>query len=116
MVSPKSTIDPIVQLVNQNSSRYSLNRPINSIVNYDGVNLYSFPWTASIDSGEGDKYIYYTINNRLDQLANEYYGDPKLWWIIAQVNDINDPLIDLEIGMMLRIPPLTSIIQNGVAR
>ena len=33
-------------------------------------------------------YITPTYGVRLDILANEYYGDSSLWWIIAQANSI----------------------------
>ena len=26
------------------------------------------------------------VNDRLDSLAQSYYGDPRLWWVIAQAN------------------------------
>jgi hypothetical protein len=42
---------------------------------------------------------------RLDELADQYYGDPGLWRWIAAFNDIDDPL-HLEPGLVLRIPPL----------
>lgn len=29
---------------------------------------------------------------RLDNLAWDFYGDPELWWLIAYVNRITDPL------------------------
>lgn len=110
----KSNTDPITELVNQNSSRYSLRRPMNSVVNFNNLKLYSYPWTCDIQKSTGDIYIEITNSTRLDTLSNDYYGDPKLWWVIAQVNTIKNPLTDLKIGMLIRIPPLTSLIKNGV--
>lgn len=113
---PKSKIDPITELVNQNSSRYSLNRPMNEIVDFNELKLYSYPWNCDLQKSEGDTYIEITNNTRLDKLANDYYGDPKLWWVIAQINKIKNPLTDLKIGMLIWIPPLTSLIKNGVTK
>ena len=113
---PKSNVDPITELVNQNSSRYSLKRPMNEVIDFNDLKLYSYPWTCETQESEGDIYIEIMNNTRLDKLANDYYNDPKLWWAIAQVNNIKNPLTDLKIGTMIRIPPLTSLIKNGVTR
>lgn len=113
---PRSKIDPITELVNQNSSRYSLKRPMSEIIDFDSLQLYNYPWDCDVQQSEGDVYIEITSTLRLDKLANDYYGDPKLWWTIAQINNIKNPLTDLQVGMLLRIPPLTSLIKNGVTR
>lgn len=112
----KSKIDPITELVNQNSSRYSLKRPMNEIINFNDLEVYNYPWNCDVQKSEGDVYIELTSTIRLDQLATEYYGDPKLWWTIAQINNIKNPLTDLKPGMMIRIPPLTSLIKTGVTK
>lgn len=38
-------------------------------------------------------YLYHEVSNidTLDGLASKYYGTPKLWWLIALVNDAADP-------------------------
>jgi len=46
---------------------------------------------------------------RLDIIANIAYDDPKLWWVIAYVNDIYNPLSDMYVGQELIIPPFSSI-------
>ena len=28
------------------------------------------------------------VGERLDSLAEDYYGDPRLWWVIAQANGV----------------------------
>ena len=44
-----------------------------------------------------------TLDNRLDTLAHQYYGDFALWWIIAKANGIGGNTI-LNPGEILRIP------------
>jgi hypothetical protein len=44
------------------------------------------------------------LGERLDQLAQRYYGDPAAWRAIAEANDLDDPL-HLPPGAALRIPP-----------
>lgn len=42
---------------------------------------------------------------RLDQLADDYYGDPSLWRLIAKANDVEDPN-EISSGTALQFPPL----------
>lgn len=42
---------------------------------------------------------------QLWQLASRYYGDPRLWRLIALANDIAHPL-KIQAGKLLKIPPL----------
>ena len=42
---------------------------------------------------------------RLEQLAYTAYGDPTLWWVIADANDVPDEYFDdLPVGTTMRIP------------
>lgn len=111
-----SKINPIEQLVNQGSSRYALSRTNNQIVEYSDSEVYSYPWKCEIPESEGDTYLYINSPTRPDQLAASYYGDPKLWWIIAQVNNLISPLTELKIGSTIRIPTYTKVVQSGVTR
>mgnify|MGYP005851564059 CR=1 FL=1 len=43
--------------------------------------------------------------DRIDLLAYRYLGDPTLWWVICDYNDLFFPL-DLELGIALRIPSM----------
>jgi len=48
-------------------------------------------------------------DERLEQIANRYYGQPYHWRLIANANNIDDPLT-IPVGTPLRIPPLNSIL------
>ena len=54
-----------------------------------------------VPESNNDVYVITQHGDRLDQLANQFYGDPKLWWFIANVNNINT--MNLEAGVRLRI-------------
>lgn len=41
---------------------------------------------------------------RLDKLAKDYLGDPRLAWVIALYNDLEIPYEELYAGMKLQIP------------
>lgn len=50
---------------------------------------------------------------RLDVLANKYYRNPLLWWVIAQANDIYDPIAEIPAGTLLRIPDIEVLYGNN---
>jgi len=50
-----------------------------------------------------DRFHTVKPGDRLDRLADQYFGDCKLWWIICDYNDISFPL-EMKEGMVLRIP------------
>lgn len=62
-----------------------------------------------------NKNINYTVHkvedyDTLDLLANTYYGRPDLYWVIADFNDIIDPLIKLSDKFdRIKIPTLSDI-------
>ena len=60
-----------------------------------------------------DVYVASQTGDRLDLLANQYYGSPAYWWIIANANNIHDGKLGLKDGTILRIPANHSeIIRN----
>lgn len=50
---------------------------------------------------------------RLDIIANHYYRNPLLWWIIAQANNIYDPIAEIPPGTILRIPSIEALYGIG---
>jgi hypothetical protein len=69
-----------------------------------------------IKATDNDLYIISTQGDRLDLLANQYYGDRNLWWIIAVANNLNDASLSIEPGKQLRIPGNTSNILNDLEK
>ena len=51
---------------------------------------------------------------RLDLLANDFYGTPALWWVLASVNNILDPLTSIPQGTPFRVPTKTRLALEGV--
>ena len=45
-----------------------------------------------------------TYSGRPDLLGQLFYGDPLLWWVVAQYNGIIDPLEELVVGKLLYVP------------
>ena len=52
-----------------------------------------------------DIYIQITSPERLDLLADQFYGDATLWWIIATTNGLRKGTLFTPEGITLRIPP-----------
>lgn len=50
--------------------------------------------------------------DRLDILAQKYYGDARLWWIIAEYNNIMHFFEEIEYGRVLILPSLTRVVLN----
>lgn len=69
-----------------------------------------------IKPNNNDLYIISEQGDRLDLLANKYYSDPTLWWIIATANNINDATFYVEPGVQLRIPSDTNTILNDLQK
>lgn len=50
------------------------------------------------------RYWFWREEDRIDVIATRYYGEPDLWWRIADANpEILDPL-NIPIGTKIRIP------------
>lgn len=53
---------------------------------------------------EGDIFYRVERTDRPETVANRFYGNESLWWVIAIANDIEVPLIEFYPGAVLRIP------------
>lgn len=51
---------------------------------------------------------------RLDIVADYFYGTPELWWVIASVNRIHDPMLNPKTGDTLRIPTRERLARLGL--
>lgn len=55
---------------------------------------------------DSQTFFYYTWaeRDRVDALAQRFYGDPDMWWKIMDFNpEIMNPF-DINVGVVLRIP------------
>jgi hypothetical protein len=58
----------------------------------------------NIPANEEDTYIIASVGDRYDTLANSFYGDSTLWWIIAAANTSKRDSLIPKPGSQLRIP------------
>jgi len=70
----------------------------------DGREVYSSRVYPNIPLRDDDIYIATELGDRLDTLANYFYSDSTLWWIIASANNLHTAVFALKEGTILRIP------------
>jgi hypothetical protein len=62
---------------------------------------------------ENDYYIITTAGDRYDTLADQFYSDHTLWWVIASANNSQRASLIVEPGIQIRIPGnIDTIINN----
>jgi len=78
----------------------------------NGINYLDAPEEGELPPRNDDIYLQVKAGEdyRLDLLALRTYGDPSLWWVIAQANRIFNPFDELEAGMTLRVPSRQSVL------
>jgi len=70
----------------------------------DGKRVFKPTIYPKIPIRDSDIFIYPKFGDRLDNLAQKYYDDVSLWWIIAKANDLDAAHIGLEVDNQIRIP------------
>tara|TARA_B100000287_G_C20187951_1_gene604910 strand:- start:25 stop:303 length:279 start_codon:yes stop_codon:yes gene_type:complete len=51
---------------------------------------------------DDDMYFIAVDGDRCDNLAQQFYGDPTLWWFVAKINNLYT--MNIPAGTSLRIP------------
>lgn len=76
-----------------------------NITSYEGKQGYQTTIYPEIPLSAGDFYVYTTIGDRFDVLAQQFYGDSSLWWIIVRGNaGIAGDSLACPAGVQIRIP------------
>ena len=80
-------------------------------------NRYFVPTTVpNIPIKDSDIFVYPIYGDRFDTLAQRYYNDSNLWWIIAKANEIGKGQIGLSPDKKVRIPTVIEDILESVNR
>jgi phage tail protein X len=85
-----------------------------SITKIDKKQVYQTTLYPEIPLSDNDTYVYTTQGDRFDILANQYYNDKSLWWIISIANtatagtslpsDLPQDSLIIPEGLQIRIP------------
>ena len=79
-----------------------------------GKRYYSTTKYPDIPLSFDDIYVYTTQGDRFDILAQQYYNDSSLWWIISSANsDLPQNSYYIPEGTQIRIPQnIAGVISN----
>ena len=80
----------------------------------NGNVVYKTSRYPEVPLSENDIYVYTTQGDRFDILADQYYNDSSLWWVISTANNnVVQSSLYLPEGTQIRIPAdVTSAINN----
>jgi hypothetical protein len=79
-------------------------RNIKRSVTSDNIRYVNNVIYPEIPLSEDDYYVISTGGDRYDTLAQQFYSDHTLWWIIAAANTSERASLIVEPGIQLRIP------------
>lgn len=79
-------------------------RDIQRSTTSDGIEYINNPIYPDIPLSDQDYYVISTGGDRYDTLAQQFYSDYSLWWIIAMANNSERASLIVEPGVQLRIP------------
>ena len=71
----------------------------------DGKQMYQTVRYPEIPRSESDIYVYTSVGDRFDTLAQQYYENSSYWWIISIANDfLRQDSYFLPLNQQIRIP------------
>ena len=73
-------------------------------VKFDDISRIGSSYLPKFKEQNSDILLIATQGDRCDLLAQEYYGDVNLWWIISRANRLDPSDLGLDVGTTLRIP------------
>ena len=75
----------------------------------DGKEVYVTSSYPEVPLSPNDIYVYTTQGDRFDVLAQQYYGDSSLWWVISIANTGNAGA-----GTLVSLPQNSLVIPEGI--
>ena len=70
----------------------------------NNVRYYRPTIVPNIPIKDSDIFVYPVYGERFDNMAQRYYGDSNLWWIIAKANNMIDGTMGLDPEKRVRVP------------
>ena len=80
-----------------------------------GKTVYRTSRYPEVPLSENDIYVITTQGDRFDVLAQQYYKDSSLWWVIsiANTNIFNQSSLVIPEGLQIRIPSnYSNVVRN----
>tara|TARA_Y100000361_G_C11138294_1_gene333455 strand:- start:360 stop:668 length:309 start_codon:yes stop_codon:yes gene_type:complete len=86
-------------------NRYSDIRILKNKEVNNGSRYYRGVKYPEISLSPNDIYVITTEGDKLDVLAQQFYGDKSLWWVLSIANiDLSQNSLFVPVGSQLRIP------------
>jgi hypothetical protein len=76
----------------------TIKNPVTNKLRYESLHLPLF------ENRTSDIYIVAKKMERMDLIAYDWYGDPRLWWVIQRANNLPCGSLRIEPGKRVRIP------------
>ena len=97
-----------------NVSSFSRYRNLYRLTNSDGYTYLETTPSITIEEDVTDTFfeVGKGYENRLDLVSYKFYNTTMLWWVIATLNKIDNPLL-VEAGVILRIPTMSRLYSIG---
>jgi len=75
-------------------------------IKIDGKEVYATSRYPEVPLSPDDIYVYTTQGDRFDTLAQQFYKDSSLWWVIsiANTDKVNQNDLIIPPGLQIRIP------------
>lgn len=76
------------------------------VVDNNYLDIYNSPITDADNMDTSTMVITPKYHNRPDVLAHDLYGNSKLWWVFAELNQdkLIDPILDFKSGLTIVYP------------
>jgi len=82
----------------------------------NNIRYYKPRIVPNIPIKDTDIFVFPLYGDRFDTLAQRYYENPNLWWIIAKANEISNGKISPDPEKKLRIPTEINDILDAVTK
>ncbi len=75
-----------------------------------GTEVFKSTRPVKIESAQDDVILIANEGDRLDILASRFYGSPRLWFVIASVNNLTNGSMHIKPGTSIRIPAKNRVV------
>lgn len=79
------------------------------LITLDDYEFWNFDELPEVPVFNDDVYYQVKTGDRIDLIANSFYGTPQLWWVIAVANELELLPVELNDDLVLRIPSPTYV-------
>lgn len=76
----------------------------------EGIEVFSATRPTKVKERLDDIIVIANEGDRLDNLAAKFYGTPRLWFVIASANNLNNGSMHIPPGTEIRIPVKSRVV------